>query len=209
MLIATVFAAAHARALEAECGEEALAIAADAKLDLVVLDVHLPGMSGYEVCRTLKQRFGDGLPIILLSGERVEPFDRVAGLLLGADDYLVKPCAPDELVARARRLIRVRDAINAEVRTLTKRETEVLTLIADGVTTVAIAASLVVTPKTVSKHLERIFQKLDVHTRTEAVAEARRRRLLVAYPSFGRACVPHAARGFTEDEEECTSLRTV
>jgi DNA-binding NarL/FixJ family response regulator len=85
------------------------------------------------------------------------------------------------LVARARRLIRVRDAINAEVRTLTKRETEVLTLIADGVTTVAIAASLVVTPKTVSKHLERIFQKLDVHTRTEAVAEARRRRLLVAY----------------------------
>jgi DNA-binding NarL/FixJ family response regulator len=181
MLIATVFADAHARALEAECGEEALAIAADARLDLVVLDVHLPGMSGYEVCRTLKQRFGDGLPIILLSGERVEPFDRVAGLLLGADDYLVKPCAPDELVARARRLIRVRDAINAEVRTLTKRETEVLTLIADGVTTVAIAASLVVTPKTVSKHLERIFQKLDVHTRTEAVAEARRRRLLVAY----------------------------
>jgi DNA-binding NarL/FixJ family response regulator len=181
MLIATVFADAHARALEAECGEEALAIAADARPDLVVLDVHLPGMSGYEVCRTLKQRFGDGLPIILLSGERVEPFDRVAGLLLGADDYLVKPCAPDELVARARRLIRVRDAINAEVRTLTKRETEVLTLIADGVTTVAIAASLVVTPKTVSKHLERIYQKLDVHTRTEAVAEARRRRLLVAY----------------------------
>jgi DNA-binding NarL/FixJ family response regulator len=85
------------------------------------------------------------------------------------------------LVARARRLIRVRDAINAEARTLTKRETEVLTLIADGVTTVAIAASLVVTPKTVSKHLERIFQKLDVHTRTEAVAEAHRRRLLVAY----------------------------
>jgi DNA-binding NarL/FixJ family response regulator len=181
MLIATVFADAHARALEAESGEEALAIAADARPDLVVLDVHLPGMSGYEVCRTLKQRFGNGLPIILLSGERMESFDRVAGLLLGADDYLVKPCAPDELVARARRLIRVRDAINAEARTLTKRETEVLTLIADGVTTVAIAASLVVTPKTVSKHLERIFQKLDVHTRTEAVAEARRRRLLVAY----------------------------
>jgi DNA-binding NarL/FixJ family response regulator len=181
MLIATVFADAHARALEAESGEEALAIAADARPDLVVLDVHLPGMSGYEVCRTLKQRFGNGLPIILLSGERMESFDRVAGLLLGADDYLVKPCAPDELVARARRLIRVRDAINAEARTLTKRETEVLTLIADGVTTVAIAASLVVTPKTVSKHLERIFQKLDVHTRTEAVAEAHRRRLLVAY----------------------------
>jgi DNA-binding NarL/FixJ family response regulator len=181
MLIATVFADAHARALEAESGEEALAIAADARPDLVVLDVHLPGMSGYEVCRTLKQRFGNGLPIILLSGERMESFDRVAGLLLGADDYLVKPCAPGELVARARRLIRVRDAINAEARTLTKRETEVLTLIADGVTTVAIAASLVVTPKTVSKHLERIFQKLDVHTRTEAVAEARRRRLLVAY----------------------------
>jgi DNA-binding NarL/FixJ family response regulator len=181
MLIATVFADAHARALEAESGEEALAIAADARPDLVVLDVHLPGMSGYEVCRTLKQRFGNGLPIILLSGERMESFDRVAGLLLGADDYLVKPCAADELVARARRLIRVRDAINAEARTLTKRETEVLTLIADGVTTVAIAASLVVTPKTVSKHLERIFQKLDVHTRTEAVAEAHRRRLLVAY----------------------------
>ena len=71
-----------------------------------ILDVNLPGVSGYQVCDTLRRAYGVGLPILFISGERTEPFDRVAGLLLGADDYLVKPFALEELVARVRALLR-------------------------------------------------------------------------------------------------------
>ena len=60
-----------------------------------MLDVQLPGMSGYEICRELRDEFGEGLPILFVSGFRTESLDRVAGLLVGADDYLVKPFAPD------------------------------------------------------------------------------------------------------------------
>src|SRR6266849_1295009 len=67
---------------------------------LVILEVTLPALSGYEVCHQLREEFGEGLPIILVSGERTEPFDRVAGILIGADHYIVKPFAPDELLAR-------------------------------------------------------------------------------------------------------------
>src|SRR5215208_4056374 len=61
----------------------------------VVLDVNMPGLSGYEVCTRLAAR--GGTPVVFVSGERVESYDRVAGLLMGADDYMVKPVAPDEL----------------------------------------------------------------------------------------------------------------
>ncbi len=85
-------------------GEEALAIARDQAPDLVVLDVMLPGVDGLEVCRRL--RAGDpDLPILMLTARDRVP-DRVAGLDAGADDYLVKPFAFDELLARIRALLR-------------------------------------------------------------------------------------------------------
>lgn len=85
-------------------GEEALAIARDQPPDLVVLDVMLPGMDGLEVCRRL--RAGEpNLPILMLTAKDRVP-DRVAGLDAGADDYLVKPFAFDELLARIRALLR-------------------------------------------------------------------------------------------------------
>lgn len=74
------------------------------ELALVVLDVNIPGISGYEICRRLRDEFGPALPILFLSGERTESFDKVAGLLVGGDDYLVKPFSPDELVARVQKL---------------------------------------------------------------------------------------------------------
>lgn len=85
-------------------GEEGLSIARDRPPDLVVLDVMLPGVDGVEVCRRL--RAGDReLPILMLTAKgRVS--DRVAGLDAGADDYLIKPFAFDELVARIRALLR-------------------------------------------------------------------------------------------------------
>lgn len=88
----------------AEDGELALGIARDQAPDLVVLDVMLPGMDGLEVCRRL--RAGEpNLPVLMLTAKDRVP-DRVAGLDAGADDYLVKPFAFDELLARIRALLR-------------------------------------------------------------------------------------------------------
>ena len=141
-------------------------------------------MNGYELCRELRDEFGEDLPIAFVTGARTESLDRVAGLLLGADDYLVKPVDPAELVARARRLARRRrgetaaPAPNGGTERLTVREREVLELLALGRNTNAIAAELFISPKTVSTHLQRILAKLGVHSRAEAVAVAYREGLL-------------------------------
>ena len=73
--------------------------------DATILDVALPGVSGYGLCRDLRELYGSDLPIIFVSGSRVDAIDRSAGLLIGGDDYLVKPIDPDELLARLRRLL--------------------------------------------------------------------------------------------------------
>src|SRR4051794_9199792 len=153
---------------EAADGERALAAVQDSRPALVVLDVDLPGLSGYEVCFQLRGRFG-ALPILLLSGERVESYDRVAGLLLGADDFMQKPFAVDELLARARRMIK--PSVSRDT-PLTPREAEVLTLLAQGATHKAIAQELFIAPKTAAKHIERILSKLGLHSRASAVAWA-------------------------------------
>ena len=85
-------------------GGEALAAVERAVPDLVVLDVAMPGLDGLSVCRRLR-RAGLGLPVLLLTA-RDAVSDRVAGLDAGADDYLVKPFAPEELLARVRALLR-------------------------------------------------------------------------------------------------------
>ena len=87
--------------VEASSGEAALEPASMSPPRLVVLDVHLPGISGYEVCRAFRDQFGEGLPIVFVSGERTQSFDRVAGFLIGGDDYLVKPFAVHGLLDRA------------------------------------------------------------------------------------------------------------
>jgi two-component system, OmpR family, response regulator MprA len=85
-------------------GGAALAAIERATPDLVVLDVGLPGLDGLAVCRRLRSK-GLGLPILLLTARDAVP-DRVAGLDAGADDYLVKPFASEELLARVRALLR-------------------------------------------------------------------------------------------------------
>jgi DNA-binding response OmpR family regulator len=90
----------------AAAGDAALAHARANPVDLVILDVMLPGLSGLEVCRALRaDRKTAGLPIIMLTA-RAEEADRVMGLELGADDYVSKPFSPNELVARIRALMR-------------------------------------------------------------------------------------------------------
>jgi DNA-binding response OmpR family regulator len=119
--------------VEAATGEVALTLAVEHEPAAVILDVKLPGLSGYEVCRQLRERFGEKLPIVFVSGERAESHDRVAGLMIGADDYVVKPFSPDELVARIQRLL-VRAAPThtdaGDWAELTPREREVLDLLA-------------------------------------------------------------------------------
>jgi DNA-binding NarL/FixJ family response regulator len=143
---------------------------------LAIVDVHVPGTSGYAIHRRLRERFGERLPIIFISGERTEPFDRVAGLMLGADDYIVKPFDPDELVARVHALCRRagvsepdRDP-DAGLPALTRREREILKLLAEGLAQAQIANRLVISPKTVSTHIQHVLAKLGVHSRAQAVA---------------------------------------
>lgn len=87
----------------AEDGITALAAARQEKPDLVVLDLNLPGMDGLDVCRALRRE--SSVPIIMLTA-RAEEMDRLIGLELGADDYIVKPFSPRELVARVRAVLR-------------------------------------------------------------------------------------------------------
>ena len=84
-------------------GEDALAELTRHPLRLVVLDIGLPGIDGFEVCRRIRAK--SSLPILMLTARDEEP-DRVAGLELGADDYVPKPFSPRELVARVKALLR-------------------------------------------------------------------------------------------------------
>ncbi|MHA6533240.1 response regulator transcription factor [Paenibacillus sp. BAC0078] len=91
--------------VEAVTGEEALAVAGDHKdFDIAILDLMLPGISGFEVCGRLRRQF-PRLGIIMLTAKSQE-IDKVMGLESGADDYVIKPFSPVELVARVRSLYR-------------------------------------------------------------------------------------------------------
>lgn len=90
----------------ARTGEEALLLASEERFDLILLDWMLPGVSGIEVCRRLRQREDTkGMPIIMLTA-RGEEGDRVRGLATGADDYVVKPFSVAELLARVKAMLR-------------------------------------------------------------------------------------------------------
>ncbi len=91
------------RVLTAADGRTALAAARNARPDLIVLDLKLPGMDGLDVCRTVRRE--SDVPIIMLTA-RVEEADRLIGLELGADDYITKPFSPRELVSRVRAVLR-------------------------------------------------------------------------------------------------------
>jgi DNA-binding response OmpR family regulator len=90
--------------VEAEDGETALAISRSSPLDLLILDVMLPGRSGFEVLRALRSE-GSSVGVLLLTA-RDDVIDRVAGLELGADDYVTKPFEPREVVARVGAILR-------------------------------------------------------------------------------------------------------
>ena len=88
---------------EAPTGEDAIAIFQSTPADVVLIDIMLPGIDGFELCRTLRKM--SDVPIVMVTA-RIDTHDVVAGLEAGADDYLTKPFAPKELSARIRALLR-------------------------------------------------------------------------------------------------------
>lgn len=105
-LVAWHLKAADYEVLKAEDGVSGLDVALREKPDLIILDLMLPGMDGLDVCKSLKRNKETGpIPIIMLTA-RGEEADRIVGLELGADDYVVKPFSPRELVLRVQAVMR-------------------------------------------------------------------------------------------------------
>jgi DNA-binding NarL/FixJ family response regulator len=154
---------------------------------LALVAVELDGpVNGLEVMRQLHEAFDADLPVILVSAARTAPLDRTAGLMLGADDYLVKPLDPGELLARIRRSLRRMpgrptngNGKQAET-SLSPRERQILELLAAGRTQREIASELVISSKTVATHIQHILSKLGVQSRAQAVAVAFKRGLVEA-----------------------------
>ena len=171
--------------LEASSGDEALELARASAPVAAILEIPLPGLSGYELCAALRVEFGPDMPVIFLTGSRIEPYDRVAGLLLGADDYVTKPYSAGELLVRLRNLLHRRADPEASrfARRLTKREHEVLALMAEGLQGDEIARRLVISPKTVATHVEHILKKLGARGRAQAIAIAYHHRILQPGPA--------------------------
>lgn len=89
--------------IEATNGAEAIGLARNETIDLIILDIMMPGMDGWQVCKSIREF--NNVPILMLTA-RTDTKDKVKGLQMGADDYLSKPFEPDELVARVFALIR-------------------------------------------------------------------------------------------------------
>src|SRR5438132_75706 len=162
--------------------------------DLVVLDIGLPGMSGIEGVRILKERFPD---LLILMNTIYDDDERIFdALCAGASGYLLKKSAPAELLERVNEAIRGGAPMSPEVarRTLTlfreirppervdyhltPHELRLLTLLAEGHSYKTAAATLSVTMKTVSFYLQKIYEKLQLHSKSEAVSKALRNRLI-------------------------------
>ena len=179
--ISALFTRAGLTVEEASGGRDALRVIDERQPAVVLLEVFLPDISGYEICRALKEEYGAKLPIVFISGERTEPGDRVAGLLIGADDYVAKSIDPTELLARIRRFVPTasrpgarRKEAATRTRELTQRELQVLRLLGEGLRASDIAAELVISKKTVASHIQQLLAKLDVNSQAQAVVVAYR-----------------------------------
>jgi two-component system, NarL family, response regulator len=181
---------------EAEDGETAIELAGQYPLDIVLLDVGLPGIGGIEACRQIRQRHPH-LPILALTSH-FQPALIARLIEAGAQGYCLKGIAAETLILAMRSVVAgaswwdatatqtIRTAFepaipldnSAEpskiINTLTQREQEILTLIAAGKSNPEIAETLYITPGTVRVHVHSILHKLGVRDRTQAVVVAMR-----------------------------------
>jgi DNA-binding NarL/FixJ family response regulator len=175
---------------EAGDGQRALEIVSRIKPDILLLDVNMPGMSGVDVVRALKEnpRNSDCRVIMLTISKNEE--DLLGAITAGADGYLLKSSEPDEL-RRAILLVHqgmsvlspqiTRQVLNAATNSeqahayesgLSAREMEVLACLAQGKTTAQIASELFISENTVKTHVRHILEKLSASNRAEAVSKA-------------------------------------
>ena len=148
-------------------GEDALTLAMRKKYDLFVLDIMLPGMDGYELCRRLRAR--TSAPVLFLSARDTE-LDKVVGLEIGGDDYLAKPFGVRELIARVRALLRRGTMDSANTGALTAAG---ITLDEDRHTAVGPQGSIDLTPREFELLAALMKDAGKVVTREELLREAR------------------------------------
>lgn len=168
--------------VNASSGEEALKLFSIQVADVVVSDVMMPGMSGFELCHQLRSRpEGELVPFIFLSSLG-ELNNRVQGHLLGGDDYLVKPFSAQELVAKVKGAIarsqRLHGVLERMVEQstqppaplpLTPAEERVFWEVVQGFTNKQIGERLFLSPRTVQTHLSNMLTKLSLENRAQIV----------------------------------------
>lgn len=182
---------------EAATAEAAVARAADGDIDVVLMDLRFKdGMTGAEATAAITQR--PGAPRVLVVTTYDTDADTVPAIEAGATGYLLKDAPPEDLAAAVRTAAAghttlapaVADRLMTRLRTpgvnLTRREAEVLVLVADGLSNQAIGTRLHLTEGTVKSHLARIYIKLDVSSRTAAVATATDLGIIERQPRTGR-----------------------
>ncbi len=153
----------------------------DTKYDIILLDVMMPNLDGWATLKAIRKHASTKyIPVIMLTAVSDEQ-KVVAGLKIGADDYITKPFVLPNLLARMEAVLRrnewAKEATSAKrslksdspLKTLTNREREVLSLAAKGASNKDIAEKLVLREVTVKSHLNSIFKKLNVTSRTQAV----------------------------------------
>jgi two-component system response regulator NreC len=184
---------------EASTAAEAIEMVGVTKPDVILMDIGLPDLSGIDATREIKKRFPEASIVALTIHEDEEYFFKM--LEAGASGYVPKRAAPEELLTAVRAAasgevylypslakLLVKDYLGldhpagekANLDGLTEREREVLTYLADGINNEDIAASLVISPKTVERHRENIMHKLNLHSRAELVRYAIRKGIIKA-----------------------------
>ena len=160
-------------------GEEGLKLAKECSPDLIILDVMMPNMDGWQTLKAVRSNpYTKHLPVIMLTAVN-DDRKMVAGLKIGADDYVVKPFILPNLLARMEAVLRrsniagqKRKDLSAEkvsLSSLTAKEKEVLQMASKGESNKQIAEKLFVKEVTVKTHFNSIFKKLKVANRTQAV----------------------------------------
>jgi two-component system response regulator DegU len=174
---------------EASDGDEAVRLAEELRPDVVLMDVTMPGRDGVEATRQIRERQPDVHVVMLTMHADNEVLTRA--IRAGASGYLVKDCSTEEVVETVRLAASGETALSPQLAAsmlveahrltpdagepeglISKREEEVLQLIADGLSTPEVAAKLYISVKTVKNHLASIYQKLDSRDRTQAVVRA-------------------------------------
>lgn len=174
---------------EAGDGIEAVSLALAVRPDVILMDVTMPEIDGVEACRQVRAQLPETKVVMLTM--HADQGVLTSAIRAGATGYLVKDCSTEEIASAVRMAAGGETALSPQLaasmlnevrrwdqpqkeeeRVITKREEEVLQLIADGCSTPEVAEKLYISQKTVKNHLASIYQKLDARDRTQAVLQA-------------------------------------